>query len=194
MKRFLDLDWAKVGKEMSSAAKLMRLSPTTANIYLYPYGHIEITDNGGEVNVAWSYIQGLELPIPDNVRVESFSLGFSIPYDVAGETEVKIGLKIKNAIDKAIADAISFRQYLYLPCSGIGEIRVIEFKPTSISVIDSGAGECSRSTERYLTQWKKEGTDRWKTHSLHEKLRAAIECALKLEKAQTSKGIINCCL
>jgi hypothetical protein len=184
MKRFLDFDWTKVAQAMPPAAKLIRLSPTMAQIYLYPYGHIEVSDNGGEVNVSWNYIQGLELPIPDNIKVENFSLAFSVPYDVPGNCANKIGLAIKNAIDSVIAETLAFKQYLYLPSSQVGEIRVIEFKPPSIGATD----------EKYLTQCKSIGSDRWKTHSLHEELRTAIEYALKLEEAQTSKNTSHCCL
>ena len=90
---------------MSKSAKLIRLSPTMAQIYLYPYGHIEIHDNGGEVNVSWSYIQGLDLELRGGIRIERFSLGYSIPYN-ADMKDGTLGLNIKNAIDTSIAEVL----------------------------------------------------------------------------------------
>lgn len=172
--RFSDLNWSKISLALSPAAKLVRLSPTKVQIYLYPYGHIEMTDNGGELNVSWSAIQGLELPLPDSVQVERFRLGFSIPYDIAGIKEAILAKNLKNALDKARSDCLGFQQYLYLPCED-REIRVVEFN-----------FEPSVFCWAYLVQYREKGNDRWEIKSYHKERRDAIEYALKLEEKRES--------
>lgn len=183
MTRFTDWDWRKIGQIISTSAKLIRLSPTKVEFYAYPYGHIKIQENGGGVNISWGQIQGLELPIPVNIRIESFQLAFSIPYDLPGETETGFGLKIKTAIDNEIAEAIALKQYLNLPWDETGEIRVIELRPRSAR---------TAIEERYLVQSRQDQTKSWKTESWHKEVKPAIEWALKLEENKKSQEVEKC--
>jgi hypothetical protein len=181
MKNFLDWNWIKVGKAMSPAAKLIRLSPTSAQIYLHPYGHIEVANNGGEVNVSWSYIQRLELPLPECIQVESFSYKGSIAYGLPGDNETKIGLRIKETLDEAIKVAANSTQYLYLPGAAecVEEIRVIgDGKPYVI-----GLEPC------YLIQSRSPGK-LWVTHKESLCLNSAIQEALNLHKNPSIKESI----
>jgi hypothetical protein len=175
MERFIDLDWRKVGEAISKSAKLIRLSPTKAEIYIYPYGLVKVEDNCGAVNISWGYIEELELTLPPKIRVGSFQLTFSVSYNTPGETETGLALKIKTAIDDAIAEAIALKQYLDLPWGEKGKIRVIEMRPRSLN---------RTINERYLVQCKEEETSAWKTESWHENLKPAIEWAINLEESQ----------
>lgn len=178
--RFSDYDWARVAKGMDDeGAKIIRLTPDFVQIYLYPYGHIEIFDNGGEVNVHWNHIQGLELPLHDSVRVADFALFYSVPYDTSPKTkERELGRRIKNAIEeeiKVVKNLVS-GGYLYLPLTATTpEIRVVK------------GGD-----DLYHLQTREPGK-LWETQMRYAVISDAMKEALEWDKSKADKKEIYVC-
>ncbi|MFN6475343.1 hypothetical protein [Nostoc sp. DedQUE07] len=56
-------------------------------IYVFEWGEIEIYENGGEVNVYFEYLRGVDFQPPTGIRISKFTFGFSIPYTGCDEAE-----------------------------------------------------------------------------------------------------------
>lgn len=130
---FDSLNWAKVAYEINKYSILVERTPTKVIISSYPYGRIEIYSNGGVVNIVWENVPGLKLNLAKNqLKVWRYELAYSVPLST---NEKKVGKLIKEALDKAIAEAIKYQPVLYIPKSEthLNEVRVIkdETKDTS---------------------------------------------------------------
>ncbi|MEH2067895.1 MAG: hypothetical protein V7K47_06965 [Nostoc sp.] len=56
-------------------------------IYEQDWGGITIYENGGEVNVSFEYLRGLDIALPEGIRATEFTFAFSIPYTGCDEAE-----------------------------------------------------------------------------------------------------------
>ncbi|MHC5755430.1 MAG: hypothetical protein ACYTXF_33275 [Nostoc sp.] len=50
-------------------------------------GNIEIHENGGEVNVYFEYLRGVDFQPPTGIQISEFTFSFSIPYTGCNEIE-----------------------------------------------------------------------------------------------------------
>lgn len=48
--------------------------------YVFQWGNIEIYENGGEVNVCFEYLRGVDFQPPTGILISEYTFGFSIPY------------------------------------------------------------------------------------------------------------------
>jgi len=177
MTRFSDFDWSKVSKAMGEGADLIRLTPAFAQLCLHPYGHIEVYDNGGEVNVYWSYVPGIVLPFPEPecIQVGRFALFGSVPYSTSPRTKEKdLGERIKATIDNAIMrlQGLISGGYLYLArTKTTPEIRVVK-----------------ETDERFHLQTREEGK-LWKSQSSYADVKTAMGQALKW--GESKKNVVS---
>lgn len=143
-KEFNEINWLHVASAFDRTAILTSFSPKHATIYCHQYGDIEISDNGGEVNVGWSHSRGLELNLPDHHLASS---GFHLRYSIPIHNAKQLAKDIKKAIDDAIATAIKEQAILYLP--------IEEHRPEEVRVIRSGAWFSIQTRKPHSYSWLK---------------------------------------
>jgi hypothetical protein len=85
MNRLADFDAIQVAEFFGGT--LLASDPQKWRFYKFQWGRIEIYENGGEVNVYFEYLRGVDFQPPTGVRISQFSFNFSIPYTGCDEAE-----------------------------------------------------------------------------------------------------------
>jgi hypothetical protein len=163
MTQFTEICWLDVVTNFDRNGTKIEVSPDSVKFYSYPYGNIHIHDNGGEVNVWWSNIPGLNVNLPEeHVMIWEYKLFYSLPI-INNSNEM--ATLIKKSLDKAIEKALAEKPLLYLPITEnqSQEVRVIQ---------DQNSGNYIVQTLEPRKNWQ--NTSEWKS------LKSAIDSAMSL--------------
>lgn len=85
MEKLADFNATQVAEYFGGT--LIEETPRKWRIYEFQWGGIEIYENGGEVNVYFEYLRGVDFEPPTGIRISEFTFNFSIPYTGCDEAE-----------------------------------------------------------------------------------------------------------